>query len=58
MAASQVCEPTIANDLHSITIARSCVEHAIARAIDDVNAPMLTTYYQAKTKAPITVARR
>jgi UrcA family protein len=57
-AAKEVCEPMMANDLHSVMISRRCVEEAIARAVGDVNAPSLTSYYLAKTKAPITVAWR
>jgi hypothetical protein len=30
----------------------------MARAIADVNAPALTSYYVSKTKRPLTLARR
>jgi hypothetical protein len=34
------------------------VEQSIARAVADVNAPALTSYYVSKTKRPITLARQ
>jgi hypothetical protein len=39
-------------------IARQCVEQATARAVAEVNAPMLTSYYLQETGVPLTVARR
>jgi UrcA family protein len=57
-AAREVCRPANARELKSIMIARQCVEQATARAVAEVNAPMLTSYYLQKTGVPLTVARR
>jgi UrcA family protein len=57
-AAQQVCEPVDARQVQALTISRHCAKQAIARAVRDVNAPMLTTYYLAKTDATINIAQR
>jgi UrcA family protein len=44
-AARDVCEPLIASDLASTIGARACVAQAIERAVAEVNAPQLTSYY-------------
>ena len=50
-AAKAVCEPPIARDLGSMMRARTCAAQALSRAVADVNAPLLTSYYLAKSKA-------
>ena len=58
-AANAVCEPGISsNARESMLRTRHCVEQSIARAVADVNAPALTSYYVSKTKRPITLARQ
>jgi UrcA family protein len=58
-AANAVCEPAISSGVReSMLLTRHCVEQSIARAVADVNAPALTSYYVSKTKRPITLARQ
>jgi len=58
-AASAVCEPAIsAGPKESTLFAKRCREQSIARAVADVNAPALTSYYLTKTKQAITLARQ
>ena len=58
-AANAVCEPaTSFGSRESILLARRCVEQSIARAVADVNASTLTSYYVSRTKRPITLARQ
>jgi UrcA family protein len=57
-AARQVCEP-VDDRLWQSTVARNrCVTQAIARAVADVNVPMLTNYHLTKTGQTITLAER
>ncbi len=57
-AAREVCEPLIASDLQTAVRSMTCAEQAIERAIAEVNAPKLTSYYLAKKHRVITVAHR
>ena len=58
-AARDVCSPLPVSDLSAATFAHNCEEHAIAGAVADVNAPLLTSYYMGGTRAPApTLARR
>jgi UrcA family protein len=57
-AARDVCEPVNDRDLAAVVSTRRCMEQAIARAIADVNAPTVTSYYLAKTGQTITVAQQ
>lgn len=57
-AAGEVCEPVNARALESVERSHRCTEQAIARAVADVNAPALTSYYLAKTRQTITLAQR
>jgi UrcA family protein len=57
-AAEQVCGPVDARQLKAFTNFRSCTEQATAHAVRDVNAPMLTSYYVAKTNPAISIAQR
>ena len=58
-AANAVCEPAVSSiPRESILPTRHCVEQSIARAVADVNAPALTSYYLSKTKQAITLARQ
>jgi UrcA family protein len=48
-AAAEVCEPEIQSIMPApVQSVRRCREQAIARAIADVNAPALTSYYLAR----------
>jgi UrcA family protein len=44
-AAREVCEPLQPQWM----VSRQCMDQALARAVADVNAPMLTDYYVART---------
>jgi len=58
-AARDVCSPLPASDLSAQAFTRTCEEHAIAGAVADVNAPLLTSYYMGRTRAPApALARR
>jgi UrcA family protein len=57
-AAQQVCGTVDARQLEAITNSHRCTKQAIARAVREVNAPTLTSYYIAKTNATINIAQR
>ncbi len=58
-AAEEVCEPLVMRNPELEMRARACASRAISRAIADVNAPLLTSYYLAKFKASaISLAQR
>ena len=52
-AAREVCEPMDAVIMKMLRVRYDCRQEAVARAVDDVNSPALTSYYLAKTK-PVT----
>jgi UrcA family protein len=49
-AAHQVCDFADNRDLHSVAAARACREQAIARAVRDVNSPMLAALYAERVR--------
>jgi UrcA family protein len=57
-AAAEVCQPVPAREVESVLRSQRCMQQAIARAVADVNAPALTSYYLAKTKQVISLAQR
>jgi len=57
-AAKQVCEPGDPSNLHQLAFSQRCTEAAIGRAINDVNAPLLSSYYLSRNKPAITIAGR
>jgi UrcA family protein len=57
-AAGEVCQPVNAREVESVMRSNRCTPQAIARAVADVNAPALTSYYLAKTRQVITLAQR
>jgi UrcA family protein len=57
-AAGEVCQPVNAREVESVMRSNRCTQQAIARAVADVNAPALTSYYLAKTGQAITLAQR
>jgi UrcA family protein len=59
VAARDVCRPQSASDLGAEAFVRNCESQAIAGAVADVNAPLLTNYYIGRTgrRSP-TLARR
>jgi len=57
-AAQEVCEPLISRDLNSIVTSKRCKEQAIAHAVADVNAPLLTSYYLTNSPPSPIIARR
>jgi len=57
VAARQVCEPAYGiRTLKVFEPTHRCIEAAITRAVADVNAPALTSYYLAKTGQTIHLA--
>jgi UrcA family protein len=48
-AAREVCEPTDVFFLNLVRQRYNCSQDAIARAVADVNAPLLTSYFLEKT---------
>ena len=58
-AARDVCSPLPTSDLIAEAFARNCEERAIADAVADVSAPLLTSYYIGRTGRPSSpLARR
>jgi UrcA family protein len=58
-AARQVCDPLVVYALRdSMLRMHRCEEDAIARAVADVNAPVLTSYHREKTKQPLRLAEQ
>lgn len=57
-AARAVCEAPIASDLQARASSQHCTRAAIKRAVYEVNAPLLTGYYLAKTRPALSVAQR
>jgi UrcA family protein len=53
VAARHVCGVDGSKDLASARVSDECIEQAEARAINKVNAPTLTAYYQMKTGRPV-----
>jgi UrcA family protein len=49
-AAAEVCEPINVREVASVMRSHGCAQQAIARAVADVNAPALTSYYLAKRR--------
>jgi UrcA family protein len=59
VAARQVCEPAYGTFAWKLLEPTSrCIELAITRAVADVNAPALTSYYFAKTGQVIHLAEK
>ncbi len=59
MAARQVCASTFAGwEWESVNAARPCMDKAINRAVADVNAPTLTSYYMTQARPTIRLARK
>src|SRR5262245_28863021 len=57
-AARSVCAPPSPFSAATVGRALRCADDATARAVADVNAPMLTSYYMARTRRPLTVAQQ
>jgi UrcA family protein len=58
-AAKQVCAPSFPTwEWEATKTTRPCIDQAIARAVADVHAPMLTSYYMAKSQQTIRLAGR
>lgn len=57
-AAKGVCEPANFSNLQQRAFAHRCAELAIARAVEEVNAPLLNSYYQARTREAVVFAGR
>jgi UrcA family protein len=59
LAARQVCEPESGSWTWKVLEpTHRCIEAAITRAVADVNAPALTSYYLVKTKQTIHLAEK
>jgi UrcA family protein len=48
-AAREVCRASIEHDLNFAELSGSCVHDAIARAVNEVNTPTLSRYYETAT---------
>lgn len=48
-AAQGVCQPFEGRTLKQVGDSRACFDQAMARAVKDVNKPLLTAYYHVKT---------
>jgi UrcA family protein len=48
-AASEVCGHSDSFDLSRLYVPQTCINEAVSRAVAQVNRPMLTSLYQAKT---------
>lgn len=57
-AAKEVCAPADPSNLHQLAFSQHCTEIAIGRAVNDVNAPLLSSYYLSRSKPAITIAGR
>jgi UrcA family protein len=58
-AARQVCDPLVVYaPRDSMLRMHRCEEDAIARAVADVNAPVLTSYHRERTKQPLRLAEQ
>jgi UrcA family protein len=49
-AARQVCELPNIRDLQAVALSRACREQAIAKAVRDVNSPMLASVYAERLR--------
>jgi UrcA family protein len=49
MAATQVCAPFRGDTLREKTNWRDCFDPALARAVEEIDAPMLTAYHLSQT---------
>ena len=47
-AAHEVCAADVFRDLRAVAAAKTCAAEAIARAVRDVNSPMLASVYAAR----------
>jgi UrcA family protein len=50
-AARDVCAPPVTSDRIAAGLTRSCEQYAIAQAVAEVNAPLLTSYFLGKSGA-------
>ena len=58
-AARAVCGSPVSSGVReALLLSRHCMEQSIARAVADVNAPTLTSYYLMKTKHAVMLARQ
>ncbi len=58
-AAKQVCAPSfVSREWEASKNTRLCIDQAITRAVADVHAPMLTSYYMARSGQPIRLAEK
>jgi len=56
-AAASVCGAGDARQLAALSAVKRCQQQAISRAVADVDAPMLTSYYLSKSGKTMTLAR-
>lgn len=57
LAAREVCEPLGLKPLDYVS-AQQCVQQAIGRAVAEVDAPALNSYYLQTVRRPVTLASR
>lgn len=58
-AARQVCAASFSSrEWDAFYATRPCIDQAITRAVADVNSPMLTSYYMARSRQTIRLAQK
>ena len=57
-AAEEVCASRVAGYFEAIAVAKSCRQEAIARAVADVNSPLLWSYHLEQNKQSIAIVQR
>jgi UrcA family protein len=57
-AAKEVCAPENASNLQQRAFAYRCTEKAIARAVEEVNVPLLNSYYRTRARTAIAIVGR
>jgi UrcA family protein len=59
-AANRVCDSNISSDPFGALLAANCAREAVAKAVEQLNLPALTAYYNMSTggKAPTLIVKR
>jgi len=57
-AARDVCAPADSSNLQQLAFSQHCTQAAIGRAVNEVNAPLLSSYYLSRNKPAVTIAGR
>jgi UrcA family protein len=49
-AAREVCEATSVWNVGALLASKECTDRAIERAVEDINAPLLTSYHRSRSQ--------